>query len=120
MKRLIEALRSGPVLAGEVRGVKSEIIKRHDKSDKSAPPLQFGLVKINLELLGDGTPVMLAMFVKAGTNPDQHATALALKRGDCVLVKVGKLENDKGTRRATCSEDGIISLDKSETAELRG
>jgi hypothetical protein len=120
MKRLVEAVKSGPVLVGEVRGVKAEVIKRHDKSDKNAPPLQFGIVKVNLELLSDGAPVMLTMFLKTGTNPEQHAAALALKRGDYVLVKVGKLENEKGTRRATCSEDGITVLDKSESAELRG
>ena len=81
MKKLSQMLLAGPVLVGEVRGAKSEIAKRFDKSDKNAAPIEFGIYKVNLELLGDGSPVMLSVFLDSSAKPDEFAQSMKLKRG---------------------------------------
>ncbi|GEM_PF-3670414 len=113
-------LLAGPGLVAEVRGAKSEIAKRFDKSDKNAAPIEFGIYKVNLELLGDGSPVMLSVFLDSSAKPDEFAQSMKLKRGDVILVQVSRLEVKNGVRRAVCARDGMTVLDKAEVEELRG
>ena len=51
---------------GEFRGGKADVARRFDKSDKNAPPIEFGMFKFTLELLSDGSPVMVAVFWSRG------------------------------------------------------
>jgi len=62
MNSVYSELRKGPLLVGEVRGHRAEIVKKFDKSDKNAPPITFGVFKVNLELLSDGSPVLLNIY----------------------------------------------------------
>lgn len=119
MKRISELLLAGPVMVGEVRGAKSEILKRFDKSDKNAPPIQFGVFKVNLEMLADGTQVMLTVFLDPSTSPEDFAQRANLKRGDVVAVSVGKTEMKNGVRRAVSAPGGIVSLAPEEVDALR-
>jgi hypothetical protein len=66
MKKLVLMVRTGPVVVGEFRGGKGETAKRFDKTDKNAPPLEFGMYKMNLEMLADGSPVMVTVFLDDG------------------------------------------------------
>ena len=45
------------------RGGKAETAKRFDKSDKNAAPHRVRMYKVNLELLADGSPVMVSVFL---------------------------------------------------------
>ena len=119
MKRLASMLRTGPVLVGEVRGAKAETAKRFDKSDKNAPPLEFGMYKMNLEMLADGSPVMVTAFLDKGTNVEEFGAKIQMKRGDVVAVAVNKLEMKNGVRRASCGPANFTVLDKSEVDQLR-
>jgi hypothetical protein len=119
MKKIIGMLRSGPLLIGEFRGGKPEVAKRFDKSDKNAPPIEFGMYKFTLELLTDGTPVMVSVFLDRDVKAEQFAGTVQLKRGDIVSVAVNKIEMKNGVRRASCAANGFIALDKSEVDQLR-
>lgn len=120
MKKVIALLRTGPVLIGEVRGAKAETAKRFDKTDKNAPPLEFGMFKINIEQLADGSPAMISAFLDAGTKAEDFAAKAQVKRGDVIAVAVNKLELKNGVRRATCGANAFVVLDKSEADQLRG
>jgi hypothetical protein len=99
MKKLVTMLRTGPVLVGEFRGGKAETLKRFDKSDKNAAPIEFGMYKFNLELLADGAPVMISVFLDAGIKAEEFAPKVQIRRGDIVAVGVNKLELKNGVRR---------------------
>ena len=112
-------LRTGPVLVGEFRGGKAEIAKRFDKSDKNAAPIEFGMYKFNLELLSDGAPVMISVFLETGIKPDEFAAKVQMKRGDIVAVGINKLELKNGVRRASCGMTNFVPLEKAEIEQLR-
>jgi len=118
MNALLQYLRQGPVMVGEVRGFKSEIGKKFDKSDKNAPPITFGVFKINVELLCDGTPVMVSIYPDPSQNIDGIAERLKLRRGAIVALRVGKTELKNGQRMAVCPLDGVHVLTEAESAEL--
>src|SRR5436190_23720542 len=120
MKRVVAMLRSGPVLVGEVRGAKAETAKRFDKSDKNAPPIEFGMYKINIEQLADGSPAMVAAFLEKGVKAEEFAGKTQVKKGDIIAVAVNKLELKNGVRRASCSSSGFVVLEKAEVDQLRG
>ena len=120
MKKLVQMLRTGPVVVGEFRGGKSETAKRFDKSDKNAAPIEFGMFKFTLELLADGAPVMVLVFLDRGLNADQFASTVTMKRGDIVAVNLSKSELSKGVRRVPCGTTNFVVLDKSEIDQLRG
>jgi hypothetical protein len=80
MKKLATMLRTGPVIVGEFRGGKSEPAKRFDKTDKNAAPIEFGMFKMTIELLADGSPVMVSVFLDRGVNTDQFAVGDAQAR----------------------------------------
>jgi hypothetical protein len=119
MKKLMLMMRTGPVVVGEFRGGKGEIAKRFDKSDKNAPPLEFGMYKMNLEMLADGSPVVVTVFLDKGTNADEFGAKVQMKRGDIVAVSVNKLEMKSGLRRASCGLTNFAVLEKSEVDQLR-
>ena len=119
MKKLVTMLRTGPVIVGEFRGGKGETAKRFDKTDKNAPPLEFGMFKMNLEMLADGSPVMVTVFLDKGTNAEEFGAKVQIKRGEIVGVAVNKLEMKNGVRRASCAANGFTALDKSEVEQLR-
>jgi hypothetical protein len=112
-------LKKGPLLVGEVRGFKSEVGKKFDKSDKNAPPILFGVFKIHMEMLEDGAPVTVSMYPDANSNADKLAEELGLKRGCIVGILVTKTEFKDGQRQARCSMNGIFMLDSAETASLQ-
>ena len=112
MKRLVAMLRTGPVLVGEFRGGKGEIARRFDKSDKNAAPIEFGMYKFNLELLSDGAPVMISVFLAAGIKAEEFGAKVQIKRGDIVAVGVNKLELKNGVRRASCGMTNFGVLEK--------
>jgi hypothetical protein len=118
MNSLLQYLRQGPVMVGEVRGFKSEIGKKFDKSDKNAPPITFGVFKINVELLCDGTPVIVSIYPDQSQNVDGIADRLKLKRGGIAAFRVGKTELKNGQRMAVCPLDGVHVLTEAESAEL--
>jgi hypothetical protein len=119
MKRLVSLVRTGPVVVGEFRGGKAEVARRFDKTDKNAAPQEFGMYKFNLELLGDGSPVIVTVFLDVGTKAEEFATKVQIKRGDVVVVAVSKLEMKNGVRRANCGSTNFFVLDKSEADQLR-
>lgn len=121
MKRLVSMLRTGPVLVGEFRGGKAETAKRFDKSDKNAAPIEFGMYKFNLELLSDGAPVMISVFLDrdAGSKAEEFASKVQIKRGDIVAVGVNKLELKNGVRRGSCGMTSFVALEKAEVDQLR-
>lgn len=119
MKKLAAMLRTGPVIVGEFCGGKSETAKRFDKTDKNAAPIEFGMFKFTLELLADGSPVMVSVFLDRGVDADQFATTVQMKRGDIVAIAVSKLEQVKGVRRASCGASNFLLLEKSESDQLR-
>jgi hypothetical protein len=119
MKKTVSMLRSGPLLVGEFRGGKAEIAKRFDKTDKNAAPIEFGMYKFNVELLADGSPVLVAVFLDAGTKAEEFASKVQIKRGDVVVVAVSKIEMKNGVRRASCGQANFFVLDKSEVDQLR-
>jgi hypothetical protein len=96
MKKLVAMLRTGPVIVGEFRGGKGETAKRFDKTDKNAPPLKLSKYKMNLEMLADGSPVMVTVFLDKGTNAEEFGSKVQIKRGDIVAVAVNKLEMKTG------------------------
>lgn len=112
-------LRSGPVIVGEFRGGKAEVAKRFDKSDKDATPIEFGMFKLSVELLADGAPIIVTVFLDRGVDAEEFATTVQLKRGDIIAIAVNKLELKNGVRRASCSPTAFIALDKSEVEQLR-
>ena len=120
MSALDRDLRKGPLLVAEVRGFKSEIGKKFDKSDKNAPPITFGVFKVHLEILSDGAPVMLSIYPDASMNLDTFGEQLGLRRGAIVAVSVGKLEMRDGQRRAVCAPSALRVLDEKEIQTLRG
>ena len=113
-------LRTGPVIVGEFRGGKPEIARRFDKSDKNAAPIEFGMYKFNLELLADGAPVIISVFLDAGIKADEFAAKVQVKRGDIIAVGVNKLELKSGVRRASCGMANFSPLEKHEVDQLRG
>jgi hypothetical protein len=119
MKRLVSMVRTGPIVVGEFRGGKAEVARRFDKTDKNAAPQEFGMYKFNLELLGDGSPVIATVFLDAGTNAEEFAAKVQIKRGDIVVVAVSRLEMKNGVRRANCGQTNFFVLDKSEADQLR-
>jgi hypothetical protein len=119
MKKINSMLRMGPVVVGEFRGGKGETARRFDKSDKNAPPLEFGMYKMNLEMLADGSPVMITAFLEKGTNAEEFGSKVQIKRGDVVAVAVNKLEMKNGVRRASCGSTNFVVLDKAEVDQLR-
>jgi hypothetical protein len=119
MKKLSLMVRTGPVVVGEFRGGKAETVKRFDKSDKNAAPIEFAMFKFNLELLSDGAPVMVVVFLDRGTDAEQFASTVQIKRGDVVAVGVSKLEMKNGVRRASCGQTNFVVLEKSEVEQLR-
>jgi hypothetical protein len=119
MKKIVSMLKSGPLLIGEFRGGKAETLRRFDKSDKSAPPIEFGVYKFNLEMLVDGAPVIVAVFLEPGTKAEEFALNVQIKRGDIVAVGVNKMEMKNGVRRASCGAANFIALEKSEADQLR-
>lgn len=119
MNALYKDLKRGPVLVGEVRGFRSEIGKKFDKSDKNAPPITFGVFKVHLEILNDGAPVMLSIYPDATINLDAFGEQLGLKRGAIVAVSVGKLEMRDGQRKAVCAPNALRVLDDNEARNLR-
>ena len=119
MKKLVLMVRTGPVVVGEFRGGKGETTKRFDKIDKSAPPLEFSMYKMNLELLADGSPVMVSVFLDAGIKAGEFAATVQIKRGDVVAVAVNKLELKNGVRRASCGMANFVVLEKAEVDLLR-
>ena len=114
MKKIVSMLKSGPLLIGEFRGGKAETLRRFDKTDKNAPPIEFGLYKFNLEMLMDGAPVIVAVFLERGTKAEEFAPKVQIKRGDIVAVGVNKMEMKNGVRRASCGALDFIALEKSE------
>lgn len=112
-------LRTGPVLVGEFRGGKAETARRFDKSDKNAVPIEFGMYKFNLELLADGAPVIVSVFLDAGIKAEEFAAKVQIKRGDIVVVAVNKLELKNGVRRASCGMTNFAALEKGEIEHLR-
>lgn len=120
MKKIAAMLRTGPLIVGEFRGGKSETAKRFDKSDKNADPIVFGMFKFTLELLADGSPVMVSVFLDRGANADEFATKVTAKRGDVVAIAASRIELVKGVRRASCGATNFVVLDKSEADQLRG
>lgn len=112
-------LRQGPLLVGEVRGFKSEVGKKFDKSDKNAAPIVFGVFKVHLEILSDGAPVMLSIYPGLSVNAETLGEQLGLKRGAIVAISVGKLEMKDGQRRAVCAVDGLRVLDEEEIRTLQ-
>ena len=119
MRAICRALRAGPLLIAEVRGFRSEIGKKFDKSDKSAPPIVFGVFKIHLEILSDGAPVMLSMYPDASIELDKFGETLGLKRGAIVAVSVGKLEMRDGQRKAVCAPTAVRILEEEEIRQVR-
>lgn len=118
MNGLYRYLKQGPLLVGEVRGFKSEIGKKFDKSDKNAPPITFGVFKVHLELLSDGTPVMLSIYPDASIDLETFGEKLGLKRGVIVAISVGRLELKDGQRRAVCAANAIRIVDQEEAKAL--
>jgi hypothetical protein len=80
MKKLSLMVRTGPVVVGEFRGGKGETAKRFDKSDKNASPLEFGMYKMNLEMLADGSPVMVTVFLDKETRAEEFGAKVQMKR----------------------------------------
>ncbi len=117
MSTLYQSLRQGPLLVAEVRGFKSEIGKKFDKSDKNAPPITFGVFKVHLELLGDGSPIMLSIYPDTSVL-DTFAESLGLKRGAIVAISVGRLEQKDGQKRAVCAPGAIRLVDPEEAKTL--
>jgi hypothetical protein len=76
------------------------------------------MFKFNLELLGDGSPVMVTVFLDAGIKAEEFAAKVQMKR-DIVAVAVNKLEMKNGVRRASCGQANFFVLDKSEVDQLR-
>jgi hypothetical protein len=119
MNTILSQLKKGPLLVGEVRGFKSEVGKKFDRSDKNAPPILFGVFKIHMEILEDGAPVTVSMYPDANSNPDKLGEELGLKRGCIVSIQVTKIEFKDGQRQAKCSMNGIHILDSAETTNLQ-
>src|SRR5207249_11428755 len=95
MKKLVSMVRTGPVVVGEFRGGRGETAKRFDKTDKNAPPLEFGMYKMNLEMLADGSPVMVTVFLDKGINAEEFGAKVQIKRGEIVAVAVNKLRSEE-------------------------
>jgi hypothetical protein len=101
------------------RGGKPKVAKRFDKSDKNAPPIEFGMYKFTLEMLADGAPVLVSVFLDRDVQAEKFAASVTLKRGDFVAVAVNKIEMKNGVRRASCPASGFIGLEKAEAEQLR-
>jgi hypothetical protein len=119
MSKLYRDLRRGPVLVAEVRGFKSEVGKKFDKSDKNAAPIVFGVFKVHLEILSDGAPVMLSIYPGLSSNAETLGEQLGLKRGALLAISVGKLEMKDGQRKAVCAVDALRVLDEQEIRALQ-
>ena len=118
MKTIYDLLKQGPLVVGEVRGFSSEIAQKFDKSDAKALPITFGVVKINIEQVGSGTPLIVSIYPKQGDEPTALLARLNLERGTLVAVLVGKSESKDGIRKIVTSPDGIHRLDEEETKKL--
>lgn len=118
MSTLYQSLKQGPLLVAEVRGFKSEIGRKFDKSDKNAPPITFGVFKVHLELLSDGAPIMLSIYPDASIDLATFGEKLGLKRGVIVAVSVGRLELKDGQRKAVCAATAIRVVDEEEARTL--
>jgi hypothetical protein len=119
MKKLVSMVRTGPVVVGEFRGGRGETAKRFDKSDKNAPPLEFAMYKMNLEMLANGSPVMVTVFLDKGTNAEEFGAKVQINRGEVVAVAANKLEMKNGVRRVSCGSANFPVLDKLEVDQLR-
>jgi translation elongation factor EF-1beta len=118
MNEVYRYLKLGPLLVGEVRGFKAEVARKFDKSDKNAPPIEFGVFKINLEILSDGSPVMLSIYPDPTVELDKLAEKIGLKRNSIVAVSVGKMELKNGQRKAVCAVNAIRVLDEEEARKV--
>ena len=76
------------------------------------------MYKFNLELLADGAPVMVSVFLDDKTKAEEFAAKVQIKRGDVVAVAVNKLEMKNGVR-ASCGPTNFTVLHKSEVDQLR-
>ncbi len=117
--KIYELLKQGPVIVGEVRGCHAETGKKFDKSDKNAPPLIFGVLKVNIELIGDGAPVMVSIYPGQGENVEGLVERLALNRGTVVAIVVNKSEFKDGFRKVVSNLAGIHVLDDEQERNLR-
>ena len=112
-------------VAGEGVGVCVDVVGNFHadeaviKSDRNAAPIEFGMYKFNLELLADGSPVMVSVFLDAGIKAEEFAAKVQIKRGDVVAVAVNKLELKNGVRRASCGMANFVVLEKTEVEQLR-
>jgi hypothetical protein len=118
---LHELHKLGPVVVGEVRGFKSELGKKFDKSDKNAPPIVFGVIKVNLEQVGNGTPLIVSIYPSQGKDIDALVSELSpkLQRGAVVAVLVSKSEFRDGFRKVGSTPDGIHMLNEEDLKKLR-
>ncbi len=119
MNTILKQLKLGPLLVGEIRGFSPEVGKKFDKSDKNAPPIVFGVLKINIELLENGTAVIVSVYPKQDDNIDDLIVKLGLKRGSVAAFIVGKAEYKEGIRKVSCSPESIWVLDPEEEGRLR-
>jgi hypothetical protein len=78
------------------------------------------MYKMNLEMLADGSPVMVTAFLDKGTNAEEFGAKVQMKRGDIVAVAVNKLEMKNGLRRASCGMTNFGVMEKAEVDHLRG
>src|SRR5436190_7168903 len=114
MKKLVLMVRTGPVVVGEFRGGKGETAKRFDKTDKNAPPLEFGMYKMNLEMLADGSPVMVTAFVKRVTDPAQAVSYLCkyLSKPRARCLRRARLWSGFGKIERTRVRDVLVDTPK--------
>jgi hypothetical protein len=54
------------------------------------------MYKMNLEMLADGSPVMVTVFLDKGINAEEFGAKVQMKRGEIVAVAVNKLEMKTG------------------------
>ena len=53
------------------------------------------MYKMNLEMLADGSPVMVTVFLDKGINAEEFGAKVQIKRGEIMAVAVNKLEMKK-------------------------
>lgn len=115
MNTIYDYLKQGPLMVGEVRGCKAETFKKFDKTDKNAPPIICGVLKVHLELLGDGAPVMVSIYPSGDITAENMIAQLGLERGVIVAMNVGKIEYKDGQRKVVCPFHGVHILGQDET-----
>ena len=67
---------SSILLAGN--RVLAETFRRFDKTDKNAAPIEAGMYKFSVEQLGDGSPVLVAVFLDVGTKAEEFASKVQI------------------------------------------